>query len=211
MKWLVFSYSLPSKSNANSRVRLWRKLRKLGAISPKAGVYVLPYTEEFLEALKWLTLEVEQEKGDALMMKVDQFENLSDEKLVELFRAERTQAYQEIETFMQSLETEVVAIKQQTPPEQENLLSLQKEIKKLRKTIDEVTKIDFFKSYDKAPLMNRLQSLQKALMMGNMILVILFNVATVNTFVLRKMKEEINTIPRKATVEIKRSDGPLHA
>jgi hypothetical protein len=210
MKWLVFSYSLPSKFSTNSRVRLWRKLRKLGAISPKTGVHVLPYTEDCLEALKWISLEVEQEYGDALVMKVDQFENLPDDKLIDLFRNERTRDYQEIEVFLKNLETEISISNRKKSPETGSVVSFQKGIKKLRKNIEEVAKVDFFKVCDKNHFMDRLQSLQRSLMMGNMILVIMFSIGTLNTVVLRKMKEEINTIPRKATVEIKRTDGLLN-
>src|SRR2546430_2465753 len=50
MTWLVFSYSFSSGVNSSSRVAVWRKLGRLGAIAPKAGVYVLPDTEEFFES-----------------------------------------------------------------------------------------------------------------------------------------------------------------
>ena len=33
MTWLVFSYSLPSKAQSSPRVALWRRLRRLGAIT----------------------------------------------------------------------------------------------------------------------------------------------------------------------------------
>ena len=33
MAWLAFSYSLPSKAQSSPRVALWRRLRRLGAIT----------------------------------------------------------------------------------------------------------------------------------------------------------------------------------
>jgi hypothetical protein len=58
MKWLVFSYSLPSKSRSSPRVTLWRRLRRLGSISVKTGVYPLPARDECIEAFQWLAQEV---------------------------------------------------------------------------------------------------------------------------------------------------------
>src|SRR5438445_8813790 len=65
MGWVVFSYSLPSKASSSPRVALWRRLQRLGAITPKAGVYVLPDRDECLGAFQWLAQGVKQEKGDA--------------------------------------------------------------------------------------------------------------------------------------------------
>ena len=54
MTWFVFSYSLPSKAQSSPRVALWRRLRRLGAITLTGGVHVLPAREEDLEAFQWL-------------------------------------------------------------------------------------------------------------------------------------------------------------
>src|ERR671925_1396571 len=89
MTWLVFSYSLPSKAQSSPRVALWRRLRRLGAIAPTGGIHLLPDREECLEAFQWLTEEVKQAKGDALVMHVDQFEGLSDADLIERCRPDR--------------------------------------------------------------------------------------------------------------------------
>ncbi|MGH7256022.1 MAG: Chromate resistance protein ChrB, partial [Nitrospirales bacterium] len=59
MAWLVFSYSLPSTRASTQRVALWRRLQQLGAVTPKAGVHVLPDREECLEAFQWLSQEVQ--------------------------------------------------------------------------------------------------------------------------------------------------------
>jgi len=41
MSWVVFSYSLPSKAASSARVAVWRRLWRLGAISPAGGIHVL--------------------------------------------------------------------------------------------------------------------------------------------------------------------------
>jgi hypothetical protein len=68
MTWIVFSYSLPSKAQSSPRVALWRRLRRLGAISPTGGVHILPARDECLEAFQWLVQEVQQAQGEALVI-----------------------------------------------------------------------------------------------------------------------------------------------
>ena len=97
MNWLVFSYSLPGKSGSGPRVNLWRRLRRLGAISPAGGAQVLPARDECLEAFQWLAREIRQAKGEAVVMRVEQFEGLTDQQLIDRFHAAREEDYAEIE------------------------------------------------------------------------------------------------------------------
>ena len=78
MTWIVFSYSLPSKAQSSPRVALWRRLRRLGAISPTGGVHILPARDECLEAFQWLVREVQQAQGEALVIHAERFEGLTD-------------------------------------------------------------------------------------------------------------------------------------
>ena len=104
MNWVVFSYSLPSQSRSSRRVALWRRLRRLGAIAPAGGVQVLPAREECVEALQWLAQEIRQALGEAVVMRVEQFEGLSDRQLIELFQAARQADYAEVEAGAAELE-----------------------------------------------------------------------------------------------------------
>lgn len=47
-KWLVLIYSLPPEAGS-SRVKIWQKLKKLGAVSFRNSVYLLPFGEERYE------------------------------------------------------------------------------------------------------------------------------------------------------------------
>ena len=47
-EWLLFFYSIPA-TPVNSRVKIWRKLIKAGAVQLKGGVYILPENEEHRE------------------------------------------------------------------------------------------------------------------------------------------------------------------
>ena len=97
MDWVVFSYSLPTKAVSSPRVALWRRLKRLGAISPAGGVQVLPARDECIEAFQWLAREIRQAKGEALLMRVEQLEGLTDQQLIDLFRTARDEEYTQVE------------------------------------------------------------------------------------------------------------------
>jgi hypothetical protein len=78
------------------RVRAWRKLRALGAAALKNSVYLLPYSPERLERLQWLTLEVQRDRGEATLLRVDRIENMSEEDLIRLFHEGRNADYKEL-------------------------------------------------------------------------------------------------------------------
>jgi hypothetical protein len=161
MKWLVFSYSLPSKSRSSPRVTLWRRLRRFGSISVKTGVYILPARDECIEAFQWLAQEVRQAEGDALVFYVEQFEGLSDRQIVELFREARQQEYVEIDTQAAELEKKLNTQQKITTSE------LKDAIAKLRKRYREILTIDFFDCPDARLVEARLTKIEQHLQQPN--------------------------------------------
>ena len=78
------------------RVRVWRKLRALGAVALKKSVYLLPFTPENLEHFQWLTQEVQKARGDATLLKVDQIETMTRAEVIRRFQEAREQDYREL-------------------------------------------------------------------------------------------------------------------
>jgi hypothetical protein len=141
LEWLAFSYSLPAKSGSSTRVTLWRQLRRLGAVSPAGSVYVLPVSDETVEALQWMTEEVRQSGGDALTMRVGRFHGLSDGQVVDLFNTARAAEYAEIDE--QAAALEMAASGASAPQEQEKL---GESLARLRRRHAEIARTDYFGS-----------------------------------------------------------------
>ncbi len=141
MGWVVFSYSLPSKASSSPRVAVWRRLRSLGAVSPKDGVYVLPNREECLETFQWLSQEVEQAKGSALVMRVERFEGVTDAQLIDLFQQARKKDYEELDAQAAELERRIGAKQRRRP---QDLFQARTDLEKLRRRHAEIARIDFF-------------------------------------------------------------------
>ena len=138
MSWLVFSYSLPTQSRSSPRVAVWRRLRRLGAFSVAGGAQVLPDREGCLEAFQWLAQEIREAKGQAMVMRVEQFEGLADQQLAELFCAARAEDYRAIGAQAAKLEE---ALKEAGP---KSTSRARNALARLRRQYADVARVDYF-------------------------------------------------------------------
>jgi hypothetical protein len=158
MNWLVFSYSLPGKSGSGPRVNLWRRLRRLGAISPAGGAQVLPAREECLEAFQWLAREIRQAGGEAVVMRVEQFDGLTGQQLIERFHAARAEDYAEIEKPVLELGK---TLGKRAKPEDRSIA--REALEKLRRRYLEIRRVDYFNSPAGDRLANHLSQVEQVL------------------------------------------------
>jgi hypothetical protein len=158
MSWLVFSYSLPSQAHSSPRVALWRRLRRLGALSPTGGIHILPAQDDCVEAFQWLAQEVKQAKGEALVMRVERFEGLEDPQLMALFREARGVEYADIEAEAERLEKRLGA-----RMKAEDRSRLREALDKLRKRYADIARVDFFEAPEGTSVAARLARLETAL------------------------------------------------
>lgn len=157
MDWIVLAYSLPASKRSGPRVTLWRRLRRLGAVSPTGGVYILPAREACMEAFQWLLRELQQAGGTALLMHVSQFDGLTDEQLIGLFHDARTHDYAE-------LETQVAALEQRLPVAESVVAEVQDALTRLQRRYGELRQVDYFDAPAGRRVAARLSAVQQALM-----------------------------------------------
>ena len=55
--WLLLIHQIPPKPNY-FRVKIWRRLQRLGAVAIKNSVYALPGNEQAQEDLNWVLREI---------------------------------------------------------------------------------------------------------------------------------------------------------
>src|SRR5215218_7163489 len=101
-EWLLLIHLLPPKPT-NLRVRIWRKLQKLGALPLKNSVYVLPFGEKTHEDFQWLKQEIETAGGEATVFRAGSVEGATDEELVKAFREARDAEYDRVAAELQGL------------------------------------------------------------------------------------------------------------
>src|SRR5467141_3380910 len=91
--WLLLIHQIPPKPNY-FRVKIWRRLQKLGAIAIKNSVYALPSNEQAQEDLNWVLREIVEGGGDASLVEARLVEGLNDQQVREMFRSARDTDYQ---------------------------------------------------------------------------------------------------------------------
>jgi hypothetical protein len=92
---LLLLVGLPPQPSS-LRVRVWRRLKSLGAVPLKRSAYLLPDTPERYEDFQWLAQEIEREGGDATLIRVQQIENLTPDAVRRLFHEPRDQDYRQL-------------------------------------------------------------------------------------------------------------------
>lgn len=90
--WLLLLYSLPTSRNTE-RVAVWRRLKKMGAVQIKTSTYLLPDEPAQYEQFQWLAQQVRDYSGDSTLVRAQEIEGLTREKVVSLFNAARDQEY----------------------------------------------------------------------------------------------------------------------
>ena len=94
--WLVLVWRLPTSESSASRVSIWRALRNLGAVGLTPGAAILPFTEDSEEQFDWLAQEVEDQAGDAWVLRVARLSEAEERKVRDRMRADRRVEYEEL-------------------------------------------------------------------------------------------------------------------
>ncbi len=127
--WLLLIHQLPPTPNY-LRVKVARRMQRIGAVAIKNTVYALPATESALEDFQWTVREIRADGGEANLFEARVIEGLSDGEIQQLFTAARDEDYDAITSEARSLDREDQR--------------LAAEIVRLRKRIADVQSIDFF-------------------------------------------------------------------
>ena len=109
-RWLLLIHQLPAKP-AYLRVKVWRRLQALGAVTVKNSVYALPANEQTQEDFEWLIKEIAEGGGEAMICEARLIDGLCDQEVRSLFNAARDADYEglakEARTVAQTLTGEI--------------------------------------------------------------------------------------------------------
>jgi hypothetical protein len=79
-RWLLLIHQIPPKPDY-LRVKVGRRLQRLGAVPVKNSVYALPSTDAALEDLHWLRAEIVEAGGDAVICRAELLAGVDDAEL----------------------------------------------------------------------------------------------------------------------------------
>ncbi len=136
--WLVLMVSLPPHPSS-LRVRVWRKLRALGAVPLRKSVYLLPPTPDNFERFQWLSQEVQKDGGEATFLSVDQIENMKRPEVIQLFQQPRDQDYR---VLVERYRKVARGLDRKTPSPSTKRRS--EDLARLARELERIREIDFF-------------------------------------------------------------------
>lgn len=139
-RWLLLLFQIPAKPSY-LRVKVRRRLQRLGALPIKQAVYALPNGEDGREDFEWLRVEIVAGGGEASVCEASFVAGLSDGDVEGLFRAAREAEYRELAEEVGDLR-EKIAIGGNDATESEATLEVS--VAKLRGRLDEIQSVDFF-------------------------------------------------------------------
>lgn len=137
-RWLLLVHQLPPKPGY-LRVKIWRRLQRLGSVALKNSVYVLPNSDQAAEDFQWLLREIAEGGGEASVCEARFVEGQSDEEVQALFHAARGADYAQI-----AEEARRVAESLTPGLEVGNDRQAQAEVARLKRRLADVVSIDFF-------------------------------------------------------------------
>jgi hypothetical protein len=156
-RWLLLIHQLPAKP-AYARVKTWRRLQTLGAVTVKNAVYALPANAETREDFAWLSKEIVESGGEAVVCEAVLVDGLSDHELQALFEAARDEDYARIAS-----ETRELAARLGDDVPDASLAEIAGQAARLRKQLDAVVAIDFFGAEGRATAEGLLSGLENSL------------------------------------------------
>jgi len=139
-RWLLLIHQIPPKPDY-FRVKIWRRLQRLGAVAIKNSVYVLPKNEQTQEDFQWVLREIVEGGGEATLCEARFVDGLADNEVEDLFQSARGPDYDEIAVEARRL----AAIPLSKGKIKDNRSAqIETDLVKLKRRLAEVVAIDFF-------------------------------------------------------------------
>jgi hypothetical protein len=134
--WLLLLFSLPTNRNTE-RVAVWRRLKKMGAVQIKTSTYLLPDEPAQYEQFQWLAQQIRDYGGDSTLVRAQEIEGLTKEKVVSLFNTARDKEYVDLRKALHGFISR---------GRKSNAEFAAAELERLTKQFRELRQIDFFDS-----------------------------------------------------------------
>jgi hypothetical protein len=146
--WLLLLFSLPANRNTE-RVAVWRRLKKMGAVQIKTSTYLLPDETAQYEQFQWLAQQIRDYGGDSTLVRAQEIEGLTEDKVIAMFNDARAKDYAELRKSLQGFIT---------GRKKMDAEAAASELERFTRQFREIREVDFFDSprgHDVAMLLRR--------------------------------------------------------
>ncbi len=138
--WLLLIHQLPPKPDY-FRVKIRRRLQRIGAVALKNTVYLLPQTEQTMEDFQWVLREIAEGGGEAAICEAAFVGGLNHDQIVTLFQTARDADYRQL---VEEAQTLIEALPENEPMKEEQRMQLIHDLGRLKRRFDDTATLDFF-------------------------------------------------------------------
>ncbi|MEW6674290.1 MAG: chromate resistance protein ChrB domain-containing protein [Thermodesulfobacteriota bacterium] len=156
-KWLLLIHQIPPKPNA-LRVKIWRRLLQVGAVAIKQSVYAMPFSDQSREDLSWTLKEIVDGGGDGSISEACFIEGLTDEQIVAMFQNARRSDYEKL---IQETNLLLADWSSGKNDPHDPALKGPAQVSRLRRRLNDIAAIDFFRVPERATAEILLEELVK--------------------------------------------------
>lgn len=139
--WLLLIHRLPAR-NPYLRVKVWRRLQRVGAVAVQNAAYVLPNSDACREHLEWIVREVRQHGGIGSVLEARFVDGIGDDEIRAEFVEARARDYRTIAEEAEKLLAEPGI----RPERARQPAGFAAAVERLRRRKDEILAIDYFPS-----------------------------------------------------------------
>lgn len=163
--WLMLIHQLPPRPT-NLRVRIWRKLQKLGAVVIKNSIYILPASEKTQEDFQWLKQEIETAGGEASVFRADAVEGTTDREIIEIFRKTRNDEFAAVTTELNGLTRSIREQARGKHLSAGRLAAYEGQLNRIHADLERIVANDFFNADGRILALRTFQDCQNAIRSG---------------------------------------------
>jgi hypothetical protein len=158
--WVLLIHQLPPRPT-NLRVRIWRKLQKLGAVAIKNSVYVLPSNEKAYEDFQWLKQEIVSAGGEAAVFKAGSVEGATDKEIIAAFRKTRDEEFAAVSAAFDGLTRSIREQSKSKHLSAGRLATHEVEFDRLHSELERIAANDFFDAAGRTAAFSAFERCQK--------------------------------------------------
>jgi hypothetical protein len=162
MDWFLLIHQIPAKPTY-FRAKIWRRLQQIGAIPVKQAAYAMPKTDQAYEDLTWISKEIIQGGGEAILLEARFREGMEDEQVINLFREARRREYEKVTAEANDF---LNHYRHNDSGLSANFLEYKSGLSKLRKAFVAIMAIDFFPGPEQAAVESTLADMETIMRKG---------------------------------------------
>jgi CRISPR/Cas system-associated endoribonuclease Cas2 len=159
MKWLFLVHQILTP-NSKERVKVWRAIKKTGAVLYRNSVYILPFSKERLEDFQWVCQQINDSRGEASIFVSSPENNKEDALMRAAFRKVRDEEYASLFKSTEQFRNRIQA-KDRKALTSNVRKKYEKEAKQLRESFNEIRSLDFFPDSNPKKLQQLLSEIAK--------------------------------------------------